>query len=140
MLGDVERREDLAPLEQLEQRLLHALAADVARAGAGARPLAAARDLVDLVDEDDAALGQLDVLVGVVQELADHHLDVLAVVAGLRVLGGVGDGERHLQAVGQRARDVRLARAGRPEQQQVRLLDAGACRRGVGCAQRLRWL
>ena len=67
VLGDVERHEDLAPLEQLEQRLLHALAADVARAGAGARAVAAARDLVDLVDEDDPALGALDVLVGVVQ-------------------------------------------------------------------------
>ena len=67
VLRDVERHEDLAPLEQLEQRLLHALAADVARAGAGARALAAARDLVDLVDEDDAALRQLDVLVGAVQ-------------------------------------------------------------------------
>ena len=78
-------------------------------------PCAAARDLVDLVDEDDPALRELDVLVGVVQELADHDLDVLAVVAGLGVLGGVGDGERHLQAVGQRARDVRLARAGRPD-------------------------
>ena len=123
VLGHVERHEALAPLEDLEQALLHALAADVARAGAVARALRAARDLVDLVDEDDAALGELDVLVGVVQELADHDLDVLAVVAGLGVLGGVGDHERHLQAAGQRARDVGLARPGRADQQQVRLLD-----------------
>ena len=89
---------------------------------AGARALAAARDLVDLVDEHDPALGALHVLVGLVQELAHHHLDVLAVVAGLRVLGGVGDRERHLEAVGERARDVRLARAGRSEQEEVGLL------------------
>ena len=57
------------------------------------------------------------------KQLADHHLDVLAVVASLGVLGRVGDHERHLQAAGQRARDMGLARAGRSDQQQVRLLD-----------------
>src|SRR5205085_5770175 len=56
VLRDVEGNEDLAPFEELEQRLLHALAADVAAAGAGARASGPARDLVDLVDEDDPAL------------------------------------------------------------------------------------
>ena len=123
VLRDVQRREHLAALEQLEQRLLDALAADVARAGARARALAAARDLVDLVDEDDAALGELDVLVGAVEQLADHDLDVLAVVAGLGVLGGVGDGERHVEALRERARQVRLARARGADEQHVRLLE-----------------
>src|SRR3982751_2602814 len=123
VLRDVERREDLAALEQLQHALLNALAADVARSGAGTRALAAPRDLVDLVDEHDSALGELDVLVRVIQQLADHHLDVLAVVAGLGVLGRVGDDERDVEAVGQRARDVRLTRAGRAQQQHVRLLD-----------------
>src|SRR5205085_1760956 len=57
VLRDVQRHEDLAPFEQLEQGLLDALAADVAAAGAGAHRAGAAGDLVDLVDEDDAALG-----------------------------------------------------------------------------------
>ena len=98
--------------------------------GAGAGAVAAAGDLVDLVDEHDPALRELDVLVGVVQELADHHLDILAVVAGLRVLGRVGDDERDVEAARQRARDVRLARAGRAQQQHVRLLDQALSRRG----------
>ena len=130
VLRDVQRREDLASFQHLEQPLLNALAADVARPGAGAGALAAAGDLVDLVDEHDSALRELDVLIGVVQQLADHHLDVLAVVAGLRVLGGVGDRERDIEAAGERARDVRLARAGGPEQQHVGLLDQPLARRG----------
>ena len=53
-------------LDDLEQRLLHALARDVAR---DRRVVALARDLVDLVDVDDAALRLLDVVVGVLQQL-----------------------------------------------------------------------
>ena len=41
-------------LDDLQERLLHAFAAHVARDG---RVVALARDLVDLVDVDDAALG-----------------------------------------------------------------------------------
>ena len=50
--------------DDLEQRLLHALARDVA---GDRRVVALARDLVDLVDVDDAALRALDVVVGVLQ-------------------------------------------------------------------------
>src|SRR6184192_3854736 len=60
VLGDVERHEDLAAFEELEERLLNAFAADVAAAGAGAQASRAPRDLVDLVDEDDPALGRVD--------------------------------------------------------------------------------
>ncbi len=48
-------------LEDLEQRLLHALARDIPR---DRRVLGLAGDLVDLVDVDDARLGTLDVVVG----------------------------------------------------------------------------
>jgi hypothetical protein len=53
-------------LDDLQQRLLHALAGDVA---GDRRVVALARDLVDLVDVDDAALRLLDVVVGVLQQL-----------------------------------------------------------------------
>ena len=59
--------------------------------------VALARDLVDLVDVDDAALRLLDVVVGVLQQVDDDVLDVLADVAGLGQVGGVGDGERHVE-------------------------------------------
>src|SRR5947209_18399026 len=52
----------------LEQRLLHALARDVA----GDRGVVGlATDLVDLVDIDDPALGALDIVVGGLQQLED---------------------------------------------------------------------
>ena len=78
-------------LEDLEQRLLDALARHVA---GDRRVLALAGDLVDLVDVDDAGLGLLDVVVGGLDELQQDVLDVLADVAGLGERGGVGDGER----------------------------------------------
>ncbi len=107
-------------LDDLEQRLLHALAGHVA---GDRRVVALARDLVDLVDVDDAALRLLDVVVGVLQQAEDDVLDVLADVAGLGEAGRVGDGERHLEEARQRLRQQRLARAGRPDQQDVRLLQ-----------------
>jgi hypothetical protein len=95
----------------------------MSRAPAPVRAVRAARDLVDLVDEDDPALRRLHVLVGLEEQLGRHHLDVLAVVAGLGVLGGVDDGEGDLEALGQVPGDVRLAAAGGADHQDVRLLE-----------------
>ena len=58
LAGPFHRHGGDGAFKDLEQRLLHALAGDVARDG---RVLALAGDLVDLVDIDDAVLGQLDV-------------------------------------------------------------------------------
>ena len=107
-------------LEDLQQRLLHALAGDVA---GDRRVLALASDLVDLVDVDDAGLGLLDVVVGGLDQLEQDVLDVLADVAGLGQRGGVGDGERDVEHLGERLRQQRLAAAGRAEQQDVALLQ-----------------
>ena len=107
-------------LEDLEQRLLHALARDVAR---DRGVLGLAGDLVDLVDVDDAVLGALDVEVGGLDELEEDVLDVLADVAGLGQRGGVGDGEGHVEDARQRLGEQRLAAAGRAEEQDVALLQ-----------------
>src|SRR5438445_83222 len=80
---------------QLEVRLLDAFSAVVTRAGPVARPLRSARDLVDLVDEDDPVLRLLDGVTALEEQLRYHNLDVLAVVPRLRVLGRVSDDERH---------------------------------------------
>jgi hypothetical protein len=80
--------------DQLEQRLLHALARDVAR-DAGVVGLAG--DLVDFVDVDDAALRTLDVVVAALQQLLDDVLDVLAHIAGLGQRGGIGHHEGHVE-------------------------------------------
>ena len=103
--------------QNLEQRLLHALAGHIARDG---RVFTLARDLVDLVDVDDTALGLFDVVVGVLQQTDDDVLDILANVAGLGEVGGVGDGERDVQNLGQRLRQQRLARPGGSEQEDIR--------------------
>ena len=109
VLRDVEGHEDLAPFEQFQQGLLHAFAADVAAAGAGAGAARAAGDLVDLVDEDDPALGGVDRVPALEKQLRDHHLHVLAVVASFRIFSGVHDGERHLEQLRELARDVRFS-------------------------------
>src|SRR5438067_2176180 len=107
-------------LDDLEERLLHSLAAHVA---GGARGVALARDLVDFVDVDDAARRLLHVVVGRVQQVLDDVLDVLADVARFGQRGGVGDGERDIEKARQRLRQQRLARAGWAEQEDVRFLQ-----------------
>ena len=102
----------------LQQRLLHALARHVAR---DRRVVGLAADLVDLVDVDDAALRPLDVVVGVLQQLQDDVLDVLADVAGFGQRRRVGHRERHVEDARQRLGEQRLAAAGRADQQDVRL-------------------
>jgi hypothetical protein len=77
-------------LQDLQQRLLHALARHVTGDGG---VLALAGDLVDLVDVDDARLGPLDVVVGRLDQLQQDVLDVLTDVPGLGQRGGVGNGE-----------------------------------------------
>ena len=107
-------------LEDLQQRLLHALAGDVA---GDRRVVGLAGDLVDLVDVDDPRLGLLHVEVGGLDQLQEDVLDVLADVACLGQRGGVGDREGDVEDSRQRLRQQRLAAAGRPEQQDVRLLQ-----------------
>src|SRR5690606_32826152 len=69
MLAPALRRDRrMRALDELEQRLLHALARHVAR---DRRVVALARDLVDLVDVDDALLRLLDIVVALLQQLLD---------------------------------------------------------------------
>ena len=107
-------------LEDLQQRLLDALARHVAR---DRRVVRLARDLVDLVDVDDPGLGLLDVEVGGLDQLQQDVLDVLADVAGLGQRGRVGDRERDVEDARERLGEQRLAAAGRAEQQDVRLRE-----------------
>jgi hypothetical protein len=101
----------------LEERLLHALARHVAGYG---RVVGLPRDLVDLVDIDDAALRALDVVFGRLQELEDDVLHILADVAGFGQRGRVRHREGHVEDAGERLREQRLAAARGPDQQDVR--------------------
>src|ERR1700736_5395034 len=105
-------------LHDLQKRLLHALPRDVP---GDRRVVGFAADLVDLVDIDDAALGALDIVVGRLQQLQDDVLDVLADIAGFGQRRRIRHRERHVENPRQRLRQQRLARAGRTDQQDVRL-------------------
>ncbi len=130
-IGGVDRRELLVRMlasalgrnigdrsfQDLQQRLLHALAADIA---GNRRILVLAPDLVDLVDIDDSGLRPGDVAIGGLQQLENDVLDILADVAGLGERGGVDNGEGHVKHLGQRLRQQGLAGSGGTDQQDVR--------------------
>src|SRR5712692_8908348 len=106
------------PLDQLQQRLLNAFAGNVP----GDRGIVGlARNLVDLVDIDDAALRLVDVVVAVLEQLLDDVLHVLADVARLGEGGRVGDHERNVQEARHRLREQRLAGSGGADQEDIRL-------------------
>src|SRR6266480_2801393 len=108
------------PLEDLEERLLHALARYVAR---DARVLRLAGDLVDLVDVHDAALGLGNVEIRGLEQPDQNVLHVLTHVAGFGERGGVRDGEGDVEYARQRLGEERLAHAGRTDEHDVRLVD-----------------
>src|SRR5439155_6904823 len=105
-------------LHDLQKRLLHAFARDVA---GDRRIVGFAADLVDLVDIDDAALRPLDIVVGRLQQLQDDVLDVFADVAGFGQRRRIRHRERNVENPRQRLRQQRFARTGRTDQQDVRL-------------------
>ena len=105
-------------LHDLEKGLLHTLAGDVPR---DRRVVGLARDLVHLVDVDDAALGPFHVVIRRLQELEDDVLHVLAHVAGLGERGGVGHREGDVENARQCLSEKRLAAPCRSDQQDIRL-------------------
>jgi hypothetical protein len=100
----------------LEQRLLHALARDVAR---DRRVVGLAADLVDLVDIDDTALRAFDIVVGRLQQLEDDVLDILAYITGFGERCRIGHRERHVEDARERLRQQCLSGASRTDQQDV---------------------
>src|SRR5829696_2546034 len=110
-------------LQYLQQRLLDALAGDVAGYGG---VIALARDLVNLVVVDDPRLRLLYVEVGGLYKLEKDVLDVLADVAGLGQRRGVGDRKGDVEDLGEGLGQERLARTRRAQEQDVRLLELGA--------------
>ena len=99
--------------DDLEQGLLDAFAGDIS----GDRGIVGlARNLVDLVDVDDAALGAGDIEVGRLNQMEEDILDILADVAGLGQGSGIGDGEGHVEDASEGRRKQRLARASRADE------------------------
>ena len=105
-------------LKNLKQRLLNALARNVAGDG---EVLGLAGDLVDLVHVDNTNLRALNIAIGGIDELEQDVLYVLAHVTGLGERGGVGDGKRHLEDARKRLGEQGLTGTGGTEQQNVGL-------------------
>ena len=102
---------------QLEQVRLHAPAGDIAPAA-----FAPGRQLVRLVEVDDAVLGRLHVVARSAIQVAHEVVHVPADVAGLAELRRVRLHEGHADHLGCGTDQVRLAHAGGPEQEHVLLL------------------
>src|SRR5712692_8993146 len=106
------------PFDQLQQRLLHAFTGYVP----GDRGIVGfARNLVDLVDIDDAALRLVDIVVAILEQLLDDVFHVLADVTRLGEGGRVGDHERNVEEPRHRLREQRLAGSGGADQEDIRL-------------------
>jgi hypothetical protein len=84
---------------------------------------ALARNLVDLVDVDDAPLALFDVVAGGLEQLEDDVLDVFADVAGFGQRGGIDDGEGNREQASQRLSKKRLTGPGGSDQEDIRFLD-----------------
>ena len=83
--------------EELEQALLYALTADVA---CDRGVVALACNLVNLIDEYDASLSSLHVIVGYLEQTGEDALDVFAHVTCLGEYRSVYDGEGYLEELG----------------------------------------
>src|SRR5207248_8789818 len=91
-----------------------------------------ARDFVDFVYVNDAALGALDVIVSILEQAQDDIFDVFADVAGLGEGGGVRDGKRDIQSAGEGAGEQGFARASVADEEEIAFFDFDFARAGGG--------
>src|SRR6266851_1979366 len=80
--------------DDLEQRLLYAFAGDIA---CDRGIVGLARDLVDLVDIDDAAFGARNIKIGGLDQAQQDVFNILTNVTRLRESGSIGDTEWHFE-------------------------------------------
>ena len=116
LTATLRRHRRLGTLDDFEQRLLNALARNIARDG---QVLRLTCYLVDLVDVDDADLGPLDIEIRGRDQLEQDVLNVLADITGLGEGGCISDGERNLQRTGKRLRKQRFTGARRSQQHDI---------------------
>ncbi len=103
--------------DDFQQRLLHTFAAHVPRdAGVVA---AFAGNFVDLVDVDNPVGSPLCVPIRGLQQTDQNALHIFAHIASLGQAGGVGDGEGHIQHLGQHLGQECLAAASGTDEQHI---------------------
>ena len=111
---------DDGPFEEFEHGLLHTFSAHIAR---DAGVVALAGNLVDFVDEDDAALGFCYIVIRHLKEAREDAFDIFAHITCLGEDGGVNDGEGHIEELGNGARKEGFARTCGAHHDDVGLLD-----------------
>src|SRR5579885_71387 len=104
--------------ENLQQRLLHPLARNIAR---NRRVLVLTADLVYLINVDDPCLGASHIAVRRLKQLQNNVFNVLTNIPRLSQSGCVHYGERHIEHLGQSVRQKRFAASGRANQQNIGL-------------------
>ena len=122
------RNVGLRALDDLQKRLLHALARHVAGNG---RPVALAGNLVDFVNVDNAPARGFKIIISILKKLNQNVFHILANIPRLGQCGGVGNGERHLEDTGKSTGKQRLAAAGRAYQQHIALFQLHAVKRAL---------
>src|SRR5215213_5174628 len=106
--------------EDLQQRLLHAFTRHIA---SDRRVLILTTNLVYFINVDDSLLCAFDVAVGSLQQFQNDVLDVFTNVARFSQCCRIDDRERNSEHARERLREQRLARSGRPDQQNVCFLN-----------------
>ena len=101
---------------QLEKRLLYALARHITR---DRRIVRFARDLVDLVDVNDACLRLFDIVIALLQEFLNDVFNIFADVTGFSQRRCVRDRKRHVEQPRECLCKQRLATPGRTDQQDI---------------------
>ena len=111
--------------QNFQQRLLHALAAHIAGDG---RVFALARDLIDLIDVNNADLCLGNIKIRRLDQLEQNVLHILAHISGLGKGGGIRNGKGHTQHFCQRLCQQSFAGARGAQQQHIAFLqlDFGA--------------
>ncbi len=108
------------PFDELEQRLLHPFARDVAGDG---RAVALTADLVDFIDVDYATLGSLHIVVCRLQELEDDVFDIFTDVSCLCERSRIGQREGDVQVLREGLGQQRFPRACGPQHEDIALLE-----------------
>src|SRR5205085_11869093 len=111
-------RRDIAngPFEDFEQGLLDTFARDIASDG---DVFGLAGDLIYFIDVNDAALGALEIVIGILEKAQDDIFDVFTDIAGFGESGGIGNGKGDIKDLSEAPSEQSFAGAGRTDHEDV---------------------
>ena len=114
------RNRCIGPLDDLEERLLHAFAGDISCDG---DVLALFRYFVNFIDVNNTELRSVDVIIRRLDQFQKDILNILADISRFRESRRIGDRERNIDDLGQCLGQIGLSRSGRSQHQDIALLE-----------------